>query len=354
MVKGRPLVLAPTTTAERSHDRHGLFLRVAESVLLPLTVAFAVLTAVHFLGPVLVLGVLDPLREPIRAIYDVLLLALICVQLAVLAVATPLLILGRTSAPSNRLLLLTLGAAIFIAIVNAARLALRVRGSGLGPELAEAVLFAAPLILLSVSIWRQPHRDAKLWWVGPMQLILVAFPVVFLMTSLSRVDFRPYTGATVPPPVAWFLAYGPTLVVATLALTSWIAMENFHNSRRAFVIDAVIVLAVSVLIAIAASANSVAAFVLSAMVTWGSGYQLFAAPRPFPNLFFSFLLLSAAFTSFAVTLFRLRQRGASTKAPLLAIVAVLIGVFASIVSILGSLAAIELMWIEVAGDDSEQ
>src|SRR3989304_4272392 len=93
MVKG-PFTLAPATTAERSDDRPGLFLRVTHRVLLPLTVVFAVLAAVQFLGPVLVLGAPTSLREPIRAIYDVLLPVLIAVQLAVLALATPLLILG--------------------------------------------------------------------------------------------------------------------------------------------------------------------------------------------------------------------------------------------------------------------
>jgi len=348
MVKGPFTPGAPTTTAERSQGRRGLFLRVAHRVLLPLTVAFAVLATVQFLGPVLVLGAPTSLREPIRAIYDVLLPVLISVQLAVLALATPLLILGSGPGRLNRLHLLATGAAIFIAIANAARLALGVRGTGLGLALAETVLFAAPLVLLSVSVWQQIPRDARPWWVGPTRMILVGFPLVFLMTSLSRVDLGLDTGAAVPLPLAWFLAYGPTLTVAILPLTSWIALESYHASGRSFVIDAVIVLSVPILIAAATSLNSFTAFVLSATVTWGSGYQLFAAPWPFPILFLSFLLLSAAFVAFAVSLFRLRQRGSSTRAPLLGLVVVLSGVFPSVVSILGSLAAIELIGIEVS------
>jgi len=201
MVKG-PFTLAPATTAERSDDRPGLFLRVTHRVLLPLTVVFAVLAAVQFLGPVLVLGAPTSLREPIRAIYDVLLPVLIAVQLAVLALATPLLILGPAPGPLNRLHLLIPSAAIFIAIVNAARLALGARGAGLGLAMAEVVLFTAPLVLLSVSVWQLIPRDEKLWWVGPMQLILVGFPLFFLMTSLARTDLRLDASATVPLPKA--------------------------------------------------------------------------------------------------------------------------------------------------------
>jgi len=343
-----PSALAPKTTAERSRDRHGLFLQVAHRVLVPLTVAFAVLTTVHFLGPSLILGAPTSLREPIRAIYEVLLPVLVAVQLAVLALATPLLILSLSSGPLSRLHLLTPGAAIFTAVVNAARLALGARGAGLGPALAETVLFTAPLALLSVSVWQRIPRDVKLWWVGPLRLILVGFPLVFLMTALSRTDLRLDASATVPLSVAWFLAYGPTLTVAILPLTSWIALESYYAPVRLFVIDAVLVLSVSVLVGVATSLNSFAAFVLSATVTWGSGYQLFAAPRPFPILFLSFLLLSAAFVAFAESLFRLRQRGSSTRAPLLGLVVVLSGVFPSVVSVLGSLAAVELIGIEVS------
>ena len=343
-----PSPLAPKTTAERSHDRHGLFLQVAHRVLLPLTVAFAVLTTVHFLGPSLVLGAPASLREPIRAIYDVLLPLLIAVQLAILALATPLLILGLSPGPLSRLHLLIPGVAIFIAIVNAARLALGGRGAGLGPALAEVVLFTAPLVLLSVSVWQLVPRDAKLWWVGPVQLILVGFPLIFLMTSLARTDLRLDGSATVPLSVAWFLTYGPTLTVAILPLASWLALETYYAPGRSFVVDGVIVLSASILIAVATSVDGFAAFVLSATVTWGSGYQLFAAPPPFPILFLSFLLLSGAIVAFAVSLFRLRERGASTRAPLLGLVVVLSGVFPSVVSILGSLAAIELIGIEVS------
>ncbi len=168
------------------------------------------------------------------------------------------------------------------------------------------------------------------------------------MAALARIDFSVYTGVATPLSVSWALVYGPTLAGVGLALSGWLMFEeNRRPSRKSFTWSVGVVLLVTLLLTFLTSATSFVGFVLSATITWGSGYQLFRTAFVSAPLAVSFLLVSAAFAAFMVTLLRLRFEHRPTVGMFLALAAILSGIFPSGISVLGTLASLELLWMNV-------
>ncbi|MFQ5838747.1 MAG: hypothetical protein ACE5HJ_08215 [Thermoplasmata archaeon] len=319
-----------------------------ETWLGPMTSIFVVLTLAVFLSPVFILGAPDALRTDAQVVVDALSSGLLLLQLVILGISLPLLA-RQAHASSNSFSLVLMGAAGIVAVANATRLTLGVHWPGLGAELAQVLWFAAPLVLWALALWPALHGPLPTWWARPMQWIVFTFPLIFVIAALGRVDFRPYTGVQTPTAIAWLLAYTPTLLGVVLALVGWLAFEEHQKaSSRSLVLDLAGVFLPALVIAALVSANTFIGFILSATITWGSGYQLFRTPPPLAPLTVSFLLVTAAFSALMVTLFRLRRDRRLVMGPLLAFAAVLSGIFPSSISILGSLVALELLWLNVA------
>ncbi len=284
---------------------------------------------------------------------------LLILQLALSAVS-----LFLISRQENRLLsrpgLLLVAGANVLALANILRLERGLRWAGLSAELAQVLWFAAPLILIAVAIWLQLHRNVSEWWARPVTLILSTFPLVFVIASLGRIDFQQYTGAPTPDFIRWLLAYVPTLAVVYLALHGWLACEARWRSSSPGPASVAAVLLSVLLITILASGIPFGpggppitlGFIFSATITWGSGYQLFSTPVPalLSSLAISLALVTAAFSALLVTVYRLRRNHGPVVVPLLAWAAVLSGIFEDGTSILGSLVALELLWLNLHWD----
>ncbi|MEE9237190.1 MAG: hypothetical protein V3U52_05325 [Thermoplasmata archaeon] len=317
------------------------------TLLRPVSVGFVALTLAIFLGPVFTLGLSDVLRQRALPVLSILTGSLALFQMAILIVILTVLI--RQPPPSsNRAWSFLVGGAGVLASANVARMALGLNWTGLGPELVQAIWFALPLALWAIALWPLLGRSAAPWWTRPMRLVVTAFPLIFLVAALGRIDFRLYTGVQTPTPILWILAYAPTLAAVALALSGWMAFEDRHRgSSRGFALDVAGVCLPALVIAAFVSTNTFIGFLLSATITWGSGYQLFTMPPLLAPLAVSSFLVTVAFAALSATVIRLRRNRTSTAGPLLAFTAVMSGIFPSAISILGSLVALELLWLNV-------
>ncbi|MFQ5923856.1 MAG: hypothetical protein ACE5M4_13525, partial [Anaerolineales bacterium] len=117
-----------------------------------LTGGFLILTTLVFLGPALVLGLPVNLSGGAQSVFDGLTAGLVVLQVTILLAITPTLArtLGTRSLRSS---LLIAGAIQALALGNAAFLALGLRWSGLGLELAQVLWFVAPLALWAFFAW---------------------------------------------------------------------------------------------------------------------------------------------------------------------------------------------------------
>lgn len=329
-----------------AHPVSAHILDPATRVVLSATVVFLVLTAAVFLGPAVLLGAPGAAGSGGSTALDVLAASLGILQVAILLLALPVLVREHAIA-SARLPRILAACAGILALANAARLALGIRGSGLGTELVQAALFAAPLVLWAAAVG-PVLRTVTAWWARPMRWTVVAFPGIFFLAALGRIDYQTQAGNPLPTPVAWILVYGPTVLAVGLALLGWLAFEEGRRpSRRSLVRSATAVLSPGLLLVVLISLSGSVEFVLSATITWGSGYQLFRIPLSPAPLVLSLFLATVAFSAFTVTLIRLRQGGRPVVGVLLALAAVLSGIFASPISVLGSLVALELLWVHV-------
>ncbi len=313
-----------------------------------LTAGFLILTSLVFLGPALVLGLPGNLSGGAQAAFDVLTTGLVLLQVTILIAITPSL-LGAARTRSRRTALLAVGAIQAIALSHAAFLALGLRWGGLGLELVHTLWFAAPLVLWAFFTWprSQPTSDNSV--VRPMQWILLGFPLIFLAAALARIDFLHYTGFRVPTAIAWLPTYLPTLAGVSLALAGWLAIRRRRSSPVANSLEVSTVLVAGLAVATIASLRPTAAFILSATITFGSGYQLFTTPPPLPPRALSLFLVSLAVASLVATLvvFRLDRRPVAI--PLLALAAVLSGIFPIARSVLGALVALQLLRLSAKG-----
>jgi hypothetical protein len=243
---------------------------------------------------------------------------------------------------SRRSSLLVAGAIQALALSNAAVLALGLRWSGLGLELMQALWFAAPLALWAYFAWPRAQAgptDAT----RPMQWVLIAFPLIFLSAALTRIDFFYYTGLRLPTAVAWLLTYLPTLAGVFLAVAGWLAVRRRRSSPAANVLEVSGVFVAGLAVAAITALRPAAAFILSATITFGSGYQLFTTPPPLPPLALSLFLVSLAGVALVATLVTSRLDRRPTAIPLLALAAVLSGIFPIARSVLGALVALQLL-----------
>ncbi len=315
------------------------------AVLRPVSYGYVILTIVVFLGPAVILGGSEGLQPLSIIVFDTLQSGLVALQLAALGLSF---LLFCHTGPGNYRSILLVGGADALAVANVVRLALNIPLPGLGGNLAQALWFATPLLLLALALWPYISARASEWWIGPMRWILALFPIIFLVAALARIDFRPYTGFQTPTPLAWFLAYAPTLAVAGIAITGWISFEDSRKpSTRSLLWSTSGVLLPAAFMAIITSTSTFAGFVLSATITWGSGYQLFTTSFISAPLAVSFFLVTSAFAAFMVTLVRFRQSGRPMVHLLLALAAVSSGIFYSSVSILGSLVALQILWLNI-------
>ncbi len=320
----------------------------AEAALSPIARGFFLVTVAVFAGPVIVLGVTDDLRQSAQGVVDGLSVVLVILQLTALAVSSSLLTKqgpGRSHRITSSLLFL----ALLLAVANALRMQLGATWSGLAAELLGALWFASPLALWAVALWPALNRYSSKWWATPMAWLVIAFPLMFFSAALARIDFSTAFQGQVPVSVAWVLVYAPTLVAIGLGLAGWLWFEErrpFRDTARNVAVVSLTTTAIALLVLIYPGIG----FVFSALVTWGSGYQLFAVPSALPPLLLPIALLTAAFIALLVTALDLRRRKAAAIVPLLALAAVLSGVFPSAISILGSLAALELLWLLAIGD----
>ncbi|NIN65705.1 MAG: hypothetical protein GTO63_13625 [Anaerolineae bacterium] len=293
------------------------------------------------------------------AFFGALWWGLLVLQLALLAVSLFLISRRKISLLSPPGLLLVASANV-LAVANILRLGQDLRWAGLGAELVQVLWFAAPLSLIAVAIWPQLSRNVSEWWASPVRLILSTFPLVFVIAGLGRIDFQQYTGAPTPNFIRWLLAYVPTLAVVYLALHGWLACEARGKSSSPSPASVAAVLLSVLLITVLASGIPFGpggppitlGFIFSATITWGSGYQLFRTPVPSPlsSLALPLALVTAAFSALLVTVYRLRRNHRPVVVPLLAWAAVLSGIFEDGTSILGSLVALELLWLNLHGD----
>ncbi len=304
---------------------------------------FVGLTAAVFLGPAAISSVPHPAQAGLTTALEGLSLALLAMQVALLLVIGLAVLWPRRRGRISALTRTTLLLAGSLAIANAVRLALGFRWQGFAADLAGSLWFAAPLGLLAVAFWpRTSQRDPR-WWEGGWKALLLAFPVAFVLAGLARVDLRTPFGV-VPLPVAWVLAYGPTLIGITLALAGWAFVVTVLRSPGRTLAEAGVLALGAAGVALLVSRSSLTAFVLSATITWGSGYQLFTAPFPLPPLIVSLTLSGAAFLAFALATVNVLRTGKSALGMAMALAVVLSGIFPTPLSILGSLAALELGW----------
>ena len=306
----------------------------------PLTHAFLLLTACAFAGPAALLSVPGSASSGGALVVASIAAVLGGLQVAGLGVAGACL----AGPPGPRRFTLLLAAADLLAIGNAARLALDARWGGLAPELLEALWFAAPLAVWTLAVWPDA-RAAAPWWGSPLRWTLIGLPVAFLLAALSRIDFRFHTGAPTPTAVTWLLVYAPTLIVLGLALRGWLAFEERRSASPARLARsaAIVWLPAAALGVLVASAPT-ASLIVSATVTWGSGYQLFPVGLSAAPLGVSFALLGMACAGAVAILVRLRQVGRPVAGLLLALAAVLSGILPTPAGVLGSLLALQLLW----------
>ena len=306
----------------------------------PLTYALLLLTAGAVAGPVTLLAVPGLATSGGALVVASVVSVLIVVQVAGLFVVG----LSPTGRSRPRRFTFLLAAADVLAVGNAVRLLLRVRWGGLGPELLEAFWFCAPLALWALAIWSDV-RTATSWWASPLRWIVLGLPVAFLLTALSRIDFRFHTGAAAPIPVAWLLVYAPTIFVLGFALVGWLVFEEARlGSWTRLAPAAVTALLPGAALGLVAASVPTASYVLSATVTWSTGHQLFVAGPRFAPLVLSLVLLGMACAAYVAVLARLRREGRPVTGLLLALAAVLSGILPMPVSVLGSLLALQLLW----------
>ncbi len=310
--------------------------------------SFLILTSVVFLGPALVLGLPGNLSGGTQAALDVLASGLVVLQVTILIVIMP--DLARATRTRSRWTsFVAISAIQAIALGNAAFLALGIRWSGLGLELIQALWFAAPLTLWAVLAWPRDQDTREESGVRPMQWILLGFPLIFLTAALARIDFLHYTGFRVPTAIAWLLTYFPTVAGVSLALAGWLAIRRRRSSPVANTLEVSTVLVAGLAVATIASLRPTAAFILSATITFGSGYQLFTTAPPLPPLALSLFLVSLAAASLVATLVVLRLDRRAVGIPLLALAAVLSGIFPVAHSVLGALVALQLLRLTAEG-----
>lgn len=319
--------------------------RIGARALRPLALAFLLLTAAVFLAPPSLLAAPNAPASGGVFLVAVISGALVAVQVAGLAVA------GSSLLPEGRVVwqrsVLLLVAADIVAVSNATRLALGVRFGGAAGDIAEALLFALPLALWAAFAW-PALRSVPVWWGGPLRLTTAVFPVSFLLAALSRIDFYPYTGASTPAPILWLFAYGPTVLMAAIALVGWLAFEDARSaSRQALARSVTPVLAVG--IAAGVLVASTRDFIVSATITWGAGYQLFSLDVPPGPLAVSLALVGTAFAGDVAAGLKIRREGRPVTPLLLLTAAVLSGVFSNPVSVLGSLLGLQLALVHLTG-----
>ena len=306
----------------------------------PMTYAFLILTACAVAGPVTLLAVPGIATSGGALVVASVVSVLIVVQVAALFMVS--MRLAGHSRPKRFTFLLA--AANLLAVGNAVRLVLQIRWGGLGPELLEAAWFAAPLALWALAVWSDV-RTATSWWASPLRWTVLGLPVAFFLAALSRIDFQFHTGVPTPTPLAWLLVYAPTLLVVGLSLVGWLAFaEDRAKSASRLARSAAIALLPAAALGFLAASAPTASLILSASVTWGTGYQLFVAGPGFAPLALSLALLGMACAAYVAVLARLRREGRPVTGLLLALAAVLSGILPMPVSVLGSLLALQLLW----------
>ncbi|MDX1534989.1 MAG: hypothetical protein R3291_05160, partial [Thermoplasmata archaeon] len=295
-----------------------------------------------FLGPAFVLGLPPDVSRWIQPAFDGLALGLVLLQSALLLLMLPNL-LSAFGARSRRVTLLAIVTIQALALGLAVFLTLGPPWAGLGPELLQAVWLAAPLALWATLTWPRSLGVRTASPPRPVKWILVGFPLIFFTAGLARIDFAFHTGAPTPTAVAWLLAYLPTLVGVALALVGWMTVRGgwARPTLNAFEVSAVA--GVGLLVAVITSLRPATAFVLSATITFGSGYQLFPTPPPLPPLALSLFLVSVAGASLLAAMAAYRRDRRPIALPLLALAAVLSGIFPIGRSVLGALVALQLL-----------
>ncbi len=313
--------------------------RVVEFLWRPLTLAFLLLTAIVFSGPVVLLAA--PAVLPVGSgIVSAFAGVLVAVDVAALLMVTAFLV--RYPPPGRFARPVVLVAAV-LALSNAARLGAGLQWGGIAAELAQAAWFAAPLGLWWLAS-RRGTRGASPSWVPPLRWMPAVFSLAFLLTEFSRIDLQPYTGSATPAPAAWLFAYGPTLIAAGMCLAGWWAFEGQRTaSTRSPPWWAPLTPIAGAVSGVLVSAHPLGSFVASAIVTWGSGYQLFRTPDPLPPLAGAFVLVGISVAAYVRVLVRVRP--GNRVAMLLAFAVVLSGVYPTPASVLGSLLAVQLLWL---------
>lgn len=312
------------------------------------SVGLVLVVLLDFLGPAMVLGVPDGLRNPVQTVFDAVSLALLVfLLLTAVGIADAFLRHRRPWRSGERLLGVM---AVVLAAAHVLQLLLGVAWPGPSAALLQAVWFAVPLALGGAAILPR-FRRVDAWWKGPFRAMAVGFPIIFLLAGLGRVDFRLLVGATLPLPLGWVLAYGPTVAVILLALLGWAAFEARSDAAPASrALDAAAVVSGAAAVGVLVTARSSVGFVLSATVTWGSGYQLFPAPFSPSPLAPAFVLLTLAFVAFLVVLVRQWRQGRPALPLLLALAVVLAGVFPTPNGALGSLVVLMVLGFTLTSD----
>jgi hypothetical protein len=299
---------------------------------------YVALTILLFLGPATVMGMPDAATEGAAVVFrglNVLLLAVLILGLAL--VAFWIYRSGGSMTSRSRFLLL---GAVILAAANAARIGAGVELGGLAVEILVAVWFAAPFALVAAALW--PKLKGPSWWTAALRWTLLAFPLAFLVAGLGRIDFFFHTGVRLPVYANWAFAYVPFLIIAGVTLLAWLAFTEARGGlRRQW--KPVTVLLVGGAVGVAASFLSTASFILSAYVTWGSGYQLFRTPPPLATHTLSFALGALAVTAFLLVVREAHRHGLAL--PLFVILAaVLSGIHVRPESVLGGLLGLLLIW----------
>lgn len=319
-----------------------------ERILDPLTTGFIALTLVVFLGPAFILGLEGTGRVVAEAVFGALSWGLLGLQVLLLLLAIP--VLATVARPESfRASLLSVGAVQILALGYAAWLSAGTSGAGPIGGLLQALGFAAPLALWAVVAWPRPPSSRPQAWVAPTRWLLFGFPLMYLLAGLARFDFSLWTGTPLPTAIAWLLAYGPTLIGVTLAVAGWIALLGTRGVPQHGVGEIAAVGLGALVLVTLATVGSMAAFVLSATLTWGSGYQLFTTPPPFPPLALSLFLATLALVALVAVLGVYRHDRRLRVVLLLGLTAVLSGIFPVSRSVLGGLIAVELLRWRVAG-----
>ncbi len=338
-VRGGVFTAAPITPRTVWARTRSFALRVAETFFRPLTLAFLLLTAVVFSGPVILLAA--PAVVPVGSgVVSVFVGVLVAVDVVAFLVVTAFLV--RSPLPGRFARHVVVVAAV-LSLSNAARLGAGLRWGGLGAVLAQAGWFAAPLGLWWLAS-RRGTRGVSPSWVPPLRWMPAAFSLALLLAELSRSDLQPYTGSATPAPAAWLFAYGPTLIATGMCLAGWWTFEVQRTaSTRSPPWWALLTPIAGAVSGVLVSAHPLGSFVASATVTWGSGYQLFRTPDPLPPLAGAFVLVGISVAAYVRVLVRVRPE--NRVAMLVAFAVVLSGVYATPASVLGSLLAVQLLWL---------